>query len=117
MSSEYGWSDEQIGDLPLVRLRQVTSSIQLRKFREAREENSRFSWLARHVTGYIAMGFEVAKGKPNVPLENAAKLAYDDIERALLGVEVKKAETAPAENKPGSFESFMRFSQQGNNKG
>lgn len=62
------------------------------------------------------MGYMTDKGKPNVPLENASKLGYDEIELAMLGVVSEGV--GPKENKPGSFESFMMFAQQqGKNKG
>lgn len=118
MSAEYGWTDDQIGELPLARLRQITANIQIRKYQASREENSRFSWLARHLTGYIAMGYMVEKGQVNEPLQNASTLGFDDIERAMLGGLKAEAETKQAENKPGSYETFMRFAHQdAKNKG
>ncbi len=90
MSSEYGWNDETIGELPLARFRQITAAIQMRRYATAREENARFSWLARNLSGFIAAGYMVEKGKENTALDQAGKLAYDDIEAALLGVEISQ---------------------------
>ena len=104
MSSEYGWTDNQIGELPLARFRQITSAIQLRKYSAQREENSRFSWLGRNLAGFIANGYMVSKGQENPGLKLAATLAYDDIEAAQLGTQ--KAQGAK-ENSNGSFERFM----------
>ena len=106
VASEYGWTDEQIGELPLARLRQVTAAIQMRKFTAWREENSRFSWLARNLAGFIAAGYQIEKGKENKALDSAGKLAMDDIETTLLGGTVQKP-NAPAENGVGSYERFM----------
>jgi hypothetical protein len=106
VAAEYGWTDEQIGELPLARLRQVTAAIQMRKFSAFREENSRFSWLARNIAGFIAAGYQIEKGKENKALDQAGKLAFDDIELALLGGKVQSPDQ-PAENGAGSFERFM----------
>lgn len=103
MSSEYGWSDEQIGELPLGRFRQITATIQLRRFGRAREENGRYSWLARNLAAYIAAGYQMGKNQENVALKQAGSLAFDDIEVAFLEAEAEK----PKENKKGSFERFM----------
>lgn len=111
MASEYGWSDEYIGNLPLVRFRQITANVQMRRFYNEREENARFSWLARHITAYIAQTIMVEKGKPNTALDHAMLIGYDDIERAFLGAEPVPSES-PKENKPGSFERLTQgFSQ------
>ncbi len=104
VASEYGWTDEQIGELPLARLRQVTAAIQMRKFTAFREENSRFSWLARNLAGFIAAGYQMEKGKENKALTQAGKLAFDDIETVLLG---GTPAGAPKENSAGSYERFM----------
>jgi hypothetical protein len=112
VSSEYGWTDEQIGELPLARFRQITAAIQVRRYGAAREENSRTSWLARNIATYIAAGFEVGKGKENKALTQASKLAYDDIEALMLGGTPSTGEAKPAENKPGSYERFMMMNHQ-----
>lgn len=46
----------------------------------------------------------LAKGQENKAYENASKLAFDDIERALLGAAV----AAPKENAPGSYERLVK---------
>lgn len=104
---------------------------------EERAENGRVSWLARNISGFIAAGYMVEKGKENPALKSAESLAYDDIEAALLGVARKPAEVAspalvqdengrmvapdidPEEsirralerNTNGSFERFMMLDQ------
>lgn len=117
MSSEYGWTDEQIGELPLARLRQVTAAIQMRRYAAAREENARFSWLARNLAGFIAAGYMVEKGKENKALKHAGKLAYDDIEATLLGAETSKDVDAAKVNGEGSFERFMMMTSQLDQRG
>lgn len=61
--------------------------------------------MTREITGYIAAGFDVGKGKPNTALDRAATLSLDDVEAAMLG----SSAPAPAvkENRNGSFERFM----------
>lgn len=107
VASEYGWTDEQIGELPLVRLRQITATIQRRRFLNSREENARFSWLGRNIAQFVAAGFMVAEGQENKALAQAGLLAMDDIERAML--KDVAAEPSVKENAPGSYEKFMRF--------
>lgn len=111
MSSEYGWSDDQIGELPLVRFRQIVAAVSKRRFLAAREENSRFSWLARQITVYVAQGYQLDKNTPNTALDHAVKIGYDDIERAFL--EAADAQpAAPKENAPGSYERLIQGFQQ-----
>lgn len=114
MSSEYGWTDEQIGELPLARFRQISSAIQIRRFSSGREENSRISWLARTISTYIAAGYMVGEGKENKALKHAGQLAYDDIESLMLGnaPAASGGNSAQAENKPGSYERFMMMDSQ-----
>lgn len=107
VQSEYGWTDEQIGELPLVRLRQITAAIQRRKFLVNREENSRFSWMARNIAQFIAAGYMIGEGQENTALTQAGLLALDDIERAVLNEAVEN--TPAKENEAGSFERLMRF--------
>lgn len=107
VSAEYGWSDEQIGDLPLKRLRQVVAAIRSRKFLASRDDNSRFSWLGRHLGALIAAGYEVEEGAENKGVTYAEGLAYDDIERAALKAAREVTEEAPAEPEVGSFERLM----------
>lgn len=111
VSSQYGWSDDVIGELPLARFRQITSAIQLRKFREDRETNHRFSWMTRNIATFIASGYMV-EGE-NKAVDVALKLALDDIERAQLDWEETAMRDLPAEDKNanGSFEKFLMFSQ------
>lgn len=73
---------------------------------QGREENGRFSWLARNIAMFIAAGFEVPKGKENTALNTAQTLAFDDVEAALMG----SGSNAPApqkENSNGSYERFL----------
>lgn len=104
MSSEYGWDDDTIGELPLARFRQITAAIQMRRYAAAREENARFSWLARNLAGFIAAGYMVEKGKENKGLAQAGKIAYDDIEALLLGAETKAQTVAPVLSADGERE-------------
>ena len=105
MSSSYGWTDREIGDLPLARFRQITAAIQVRKFHEQRTENGRFSWLARTLASYTAAGYMTDGKSENKALKQAATLAMDEIESALLGVSPKR--DSAHENNVGSYERFM----------
>lgn len=117
VSSEYGWDDETIGELPLGRFRQISAAIQMRRYAQTRQENSRFSWLARNIAGFIAAGYMIDKGKENKALDMAGKLAFDDIEALLLGAETSEAAGKPKENSAGSFERFMMMSSQLDQRG
>ncbi len=59
--------------------------------------------MTRTLAQYISMGYMIEKGKPNEPLMMAKTMAYDEIERAMLG----GASSAPVENKPGTYEKLM----------
>lgn len=109
MSSEYGWTDEQIGELALARFRQIVAAIQLRRWQAHREDSSRLSWQTRILAQYVAAGYMIEKGKPNTALENASYLGYDDIERAMAEAS-DTASAAPKENRPGSFERLVGWS-------
>lgn len=111
VSSEYGWDDEYIWNLPLCRLRQITAAIQKRRYFQKRDEAGRFSWLARNIAHFIAAGYQVEKGKENPGLDAASKVAYDDIEAVLLQVPKEQTVAKPAENSNGSFERFMSMMQ------
>lgn len=105
MSAEYGWTDQQIGDLPLARFRQITAAIQKRRFWKQREDNGRFSWMTRNLASFIAAGYQVEGENP--ALKTAGQLAYDDIEQSLLGGGETAAGGGPKDNGNGSFERFM----------
>ena len=104
VSSEYGWTDEEIGEVTVARLRQIVVAIRTRQFLASREENNRFSWLARSLGTLIAGGYMMEKGKENPGIKIAQKLAMDDIESALLE---SPPPPKPKQNKPGSYEMFM----------
>lgn len=82
----------------------MTAAIQLRLYHRRREDNARTSWMTRHIAQYIAMGYQVEKGKPNPPLEAAQTLSLDPVEALLLG---GSSDSAVKENKTGSYERFM----------
>lgn len=127
MSSEYGWPDEAIWDLPLARLRQITATIQQRRYLQTRQENMRTSWLARSLATFIAGGYMVEKKGQNPAFDFAQQLSYDAIEAVALGAEVpepaktdgagKVLDIDPQEsiaralerNTAGSYERFMRM--------
>lgn len=108
VSSEYGWSDEQIGNLPVARLRQIVATIQSRKFIKDRQDRINTSWSTRTIASYIAMGYWIEKDSPNPALEMARTLSIDEIEReALQFIEGNPPEPETKEPTNGSFERLM----------
>lgn len=106
VASEYGWSDERIGNLPVARLRQIVANIQVRKWSAERQRRIDISWMTRTIAMYIAMGYWIKEDEPNKPLEFARGLSLDDIEREILKI-MEETPDAPKENQAGSFERFM----------
>jgi hypothetical protein len=101
ISSEYGWTDEVIGDLAVCRFQQIGAAIQLRRYEDERAENLRASWMTRTLAGFIAAGYMVEGENP--AMESASKLTLDPVEAVLLGQQPVK----PKENAAGSYERFM----------
>jgi hypothetical protein len=120
ISTEYGWTDEVIGDLTLVRLRQITAAIEHRQFALDRKEMSRMTWQTRSLAQFIAAGYMTDGENPGLAL--AGRLAFDEIEQAMI--EEAEAQSLkptvvsehwtpdmPSESKDngrGSFEKFRR---------
>lgn len=107
ISKEYGWTDDQIMELPIRTLRQKIAAINRRLYMKRREDISLVSWQTRQLASFIAGGYWV-EGH-NKAFDQAQMLAYDKIERAQLEEFEMRAETEPREFsvKPGSFERFM----------
>jgi hypothetical protein len=112
ISSQYGWTDEQILDLPFGRYMQIISAIRIRKYMDNREENARISWLGRAITSFVAAGYMTDGDNPAIEMAN--QLSIDDIEHALLSYDSAEAwkpgDKAIVKNEPsaGSFETLMR---------
>lgn len=106
MSSEYGWNDETIGNLPVARLRQIVANIRVRRWVADRQRRLDTSWLGRTLASYIAMGYWIKEDEPNKPLEFARTLTIDEIEKDILEFAEELPET-PKEIQNGSFERFM----------
>jgi len=116
IAKEYGWSDEQIGELPLMRFQQIVNAISLRKYREDRQETSRISWLARTISQYVAGGYMTDGQRENVAVRYASQIAFDHIEEAALeaaaareALKARTNETVMKEPARGSFEKMMQF--------
>lgn len=116
ISSEYGWSDQQIGELPFMRFQQIVSAISLRRANKVREENYRFSWLARNLSQFVAAGYMVEGENPAI--QQASTLAFDKVEREMLAHQAAIQESqptkvhAPVEPVRGSFEKLMGLMDQ-----
>lgn len=107
ISKEYGWTDDQIMELPIRTLRQKIAAINRRLYMKRREEISLVSWQTRQLASFIAGGYWV-EGH-NKALDQAQILAFDHIEKAQLDEWQERAESEPKqfEAKRGSFERFM----------
>ena len=111
IASEYGWSDEEILDLPFNRYLQIVSAIRVRKYMETREVSARFSWLARTISSFVAAGYMTDGDNPAI--DAAGQLAIDEVEQALLSYsraeDWKPGDKAVVkEPTPGSFEKLMQ---------
>jgi hypothetical protein len=111
IASEYGWTDQQIGELPFMRFQQIVSAIELRRATERRTENARFSWLARNLSQFVAGGYLTDGKQENTAIADARRIAFDKVEAAMLAHYEEQAalKPAPIEAKRGSFESLMGF--------
>ena len=91
-----------------MRFQQIVSAISLRKADEARQENGRFSWLARTLSTFVAAGYMTDGKSENTAIKDAQNIAFDPIERAMLAHRASQPETkAAAEPAAGSFEKIM----------
>jgi hypothetical protein len=120
VSTEYGWTDEVIGELTLARFRQILAAIEHRQYARSRMEQGRISWQTRILSSFIAAGYMTDGENPAVTA--AQKLAFDEIEQAMLE-EAEEQQVAPGPvndfwtpdmpseskvNDKGSFERFRR---------
>lgn len=106
MSSEYGWTDKQIGALSLSRLIQVSSAIRIRKFYEDRQQKSMASWMVRTLSLFIAQGYMVSGENPGI--EMAMKVSIDDIDAALTSDASQRASQKKTIDPPvGSYERII----------
>lgn len=96
VSRAYGWTDDQILDLSLIRFRQVLAAIKREEFMRRREAISLMSWQTRQLASFIAAGYMVDPKKGNPALDAAQVLAYDEIEQAQL----EEAATRGHDDKP-----------------
>lgn len=87
----------------MVRFRQITAAIQKRRYATKRAEDVRVSWQTRILASFIAGGYQMGKDEPNKALESAREIAFDEVEKAMLGAE----EAKPKENARGSYERLM----------
>jgi hypothetical protein len=74
LSSEYGWTDDQIQDLPLRALRQKCAAIALRHHHRHLQQRRLATAQLRTVCAYIAATIDVAEGAENVMLSAAADI-------------------------------------------
>jgi hypothetical protein len=93
ISSEYGWHDEVILDLPMRRIRQIVAAINVRKLSEQTEHRKIVSWQTRS----IAMVMAATVGEDKL-MEFAANLTIDREELEQFSGEpkvVKKKSNVP----------------------
>ena len=103
ISAEYGWSDEEILDLPLARLRQVSATIEFRRDVEDRMERVYLEWHTKTLAQFIAATVPMdKKGQKNPLVEAATALT-------LFPETIQKAK----EPKVGSYEQLARLFKEG----
>jgi len=109
ISSEYGWTDEEIYNLTFTRFRQIVAAIERRKYLDYRQQSTLISWQTRNLAQYIAAGYMLSEGTRNEPLENAQTLSIDKIEAAQLEEAMRVESSIPVEEKvkPGSWERLQ----------
>jgi len=120
VSSEYGWTDEEINNLTLDRFWQVVAAISTKQYLQLREQKSLVAWQTRQLATYMVGGWMTdSKKAKQEALNSAASIAFDDIEsEQLKDADVEVAETdltwtpdqvpdVVTDAQPGSFERFM----------
>lgn len=107
ISSEYGWSDEEIYNLTLRRLRQVTAAINRRRYFEDRKQRTLVSWQTRTLAMFTAGGYMTDGKHENTAIKAAGDIAIDDIEKAQLEEAENRPKSFEELVKPGSFEKFL----------
>jgi hypothetical protein len=103
ISSEYGWTDEQIFDLSLARMQQIVATIKLRRLDADANRKRELSWSTRHIAKYISAGYmtDYKKG-----LESAQKIALEEIERKIIEADIPEP-IPEIEPKAGSYEKLL----------
>lgn len=102
ISSSYGWSDDQILDLTLPRMRQIVAAIQQREYVDQLAHRGTISWQTRTLAQIISLTVPFGKGDKNPLLDLA-----DQID--LLGF-ADRAEEVEQRNLP-SYEQMLAFGQ------
>lgn len=105
ISKEYGWTDEQIHNLTLRRLRQVTAAIRKRQYADDRRERTMVSWQTRTLAMFVAGGYMTDGKHENPGIKAAGRIAIDEIEK--LQIEELEENPPVKENEAGTFERFM----------
>lgn len=100
MSTEYGWTDEQVGGLTVARLRQCVAAITERRVAEAYQARKRSEWEVRTICTFIAS---------TVPTDGSESPLLDLAYEIGTPAEVREdqAPMVPSRTKeprPGSFE-------------
>ena len=89
ISSEYGWPDDAILDLPVARFRQIVAAIQIRVKRDIQIHAAIVEWQTKILGSVTAATIEMAEGVDNPVLKFVMDL---DLVGSLLG---KKARSQP----------------------
>ena len=123
ISSEYGWTDDQILDTPICRIRQIIAAIEHRRNLQFRQQAQLTEWSTKRVIEFVAATVRTEKGKRNPLLEQAQKISLhldddgDDSsqeknapqdERSLEDIMENGSAVAEKLNEPGSFETLMQ---------
>lgn len=102
ISSEYGWSDEQILDTPVTRLRQVVAAIYRRQKWALRARGALVEWQTKALASVIAATVPIAQGKKNPLMDYALGLSLYDGEGSARPAGL----TPPPEADPAAVEAY-----------
>jgi len=115
ISSEYGWTDEQISEISVARARQILATIELRIKASFAQRASLTEWSTKRIVEFIAATVPTQQGKTNKLLDYAQKVSLGlfkedsqkEEEEVPPEVFIEKG-SQKAENSPGSFEGLIR---------
>lgn len=113
ISTEYGWTDERIFDLPICRLRQIIKTVEERRKAQQKVKNALLEWQTKTLAMFVAHTVQVPKGKSNPLLKAVDKISLNkDEKRDNSAVEADpevfvEEGSQTAQNHIGSFERVL----------
>ncbi len=98
VASEYGWSDDQILDLTVARLRQIVQAITVRQASFDKRNRAYITWQTKELSSFIAAAGSSSAEQADALMGAVSKISMDPAD---------EVEEAPKENLPGSYERAM----------